>query len=620
MGLMLFSVLHVYCQTPVNAYAKITAIAGTTISLSNVNQTFASFTTGQYVIVMQMQDDVIGANTTNTASFGNLSAIQSAGRYEVAQILSITGAPTPSSVTLTATLANTYNISANTSVQLISYPTLGAPNFTTTAAILAVPWDGNVGGVVAFLVNGTLTLNHNITADGSGFRGGSKNTPNGFSACDATTYAIALGTRYAGKGEGIYLNTNAAFTGARGRMLNAGGGGNDVNAGGGGGGNFSAGGDGGIGWTPSGVGCAPGVGGLGGISLSGQISGGRIFMGGGGGGGHENDGAGSAGGNGGGIILIRANSLVVSGSCTRTISANGISPANASNDGSGGAGGGGSIVLHIGTYTVAGTCPLTISANGGNGGSSITSGAHGGGGGGGQGAVIFSGAQPGTNVTTQTNAGTGGSSCSGCPPASNGGGGVGPDNSGIFTNTNNPLPVELINFTATLNGNQVDVSWQTASEINNDYFIVERASDQQSATELGMVDGNGTSSQLHSYLFTDLSPNPEMNYYRLRQVDFNGALHYSEWVSVEFIPAENYISIFPNPSSGIFGIQFSAYEDQTVLVTVTDVTGRLVNEQHVNIAMKEQLFSTDISAQPGGIYFITITTQQAKSVYRLVKY
>jgi hypothetical protein len=572
---------------------------------------------------MQMQDNIIGGNTGNNASFGNIAAIASAGLYEVALISSITGAPTPTSITLASTLTNTYNISANSSVQIISYPTLGSPNYTTTSNISAVAWNGNVGGVVAFLVNGTLTLNHNITADGAGFRGGSKNTPNGYTACDAVTYRTNIATRYAAKGEGIHLTTNAANFGARGKLANGGGGGNDVNAGGGGGSNYSAGGDGGIGWTPSGVGCSPVAGGLGGVALFSYVSGGRIFMGGGGGGGHENDAVGTAGGNGGGIILIRANSLVISGACAnRTISANGIQPAAALNDGAGGGGGGGSIVLNIGSYTVAGTCPLVVSSNGGNGGSSNASGAgsHGGGGGGGQGVVIYSGAQPSTNVTTTTNVGTGGVSCSGCSPAQNAVSGTGPNNGGIYIGTANPLPVELLLFTARKNGNRVDLDWQTASEINNDYFIVERATDLLAATEIGMVEGNGTSTQFHAYAFIDMTPNPGMNYYRLRQVDFNGAYHYSEWVAVDFQPEANYVSIYPNPSDGTFNVQLSGYKDQSVHISITDVTGRLVDEKQLAISGYEQVIELDATGQLAGIYFITVQSATARTVYRVVKY
>lgn len=620
---LFITVGRVLAQTPVNAYAKITGIAGTTITLSNVNQSFGTFTVGQYVIVMQMQDNIIGANTGNNASFGNISAIASAGLYEVAQIATITGSPTPTSITLGTTLTNTYNISANSAVQLISYPTLGSPNFTTTNDISAVAWDGNVGGVIAFLVNGTLTLNHNITANGAGFRGGSKNTPNGYTACEGTTYRTAIATRYAGKGEGIHLTTNATNLGARGHLANGGGGGNDVNAGGGGGSNYSLGGDGGIGWTPSGVGCSPGVGGLGGVALFSYISGGRVFMGGGGGGGHENDGVGSAGGNGGGIILIRANSLVISGTCAnRSITANGNTPAACLNDGAGGGGGGGSIVLNIGSYSIAGTCPLVIGSNGGSGGNSNwnTTGSHGGGGGGGQGVVIFSGAQPSTNVTTSTNAGTGGISCSNCTASQNGVGGTGPNNSGIYTGTNNPLPVELLVFTAKKNGTQVDLEWQTASELNNDFFIVERATDLFPATEIGMMDGNGTTTQFHVYNFTDMSPNEGMNYYRLRQVDFNGAMHYSEWVAVQFLAAENYVSVFPNPSESTFNVRLSGFRDQLVHVSITDVTGRLVEEKELLVAAAEQVVEMDAAGQPGGIYFISVLSGTTKTVYRVTKY
>ncbi|HTF06458.1 MAG TPA: T9SS C-terminal target domain-containing protein, partial [Bacteroidia bacterium] len=311
-------------QTPVNGYGRVAAIAGSTLTVTNVSETYDTFEDGEFVIVMQMQDDVIGGNTGNSATFGDVSAIQSAGLYEVAIIASHTEVSfLPNTITLASALSNTYHTGVNACVQIISYPTLGSPNYTSPASgISASLWDGNTGGVTAFRVNGILTIGGSINADGAGFRGGSKNVTNGYTGCDGTTYRTTVGTRYAGKGEGIYLNTNAGYAAGRGKMLNGGGGGNDVNAGGAGGGNYSAGGDGGIGWTPAGTGCSPGVGGLGGTFLSAYISGSRLFMGGGGGGGHENDGVGTAGSNGGGLVLIRANSIATSGICAnRTISA-----------------------------------------------------------------------------------------------------------------------------------------------------------------------------------------------------------------------------------------------------------------------------------------------------------
>jgi hypothetical protein len=252
-------------------------------SVTNVNQTSHTFTVGGTVIIMQMQDDVIGTNTTNIAAFGNLGAIANAGVYEIGIISARSpAAGTPTTITFSSPLAGTYNTGTNSSLQLITLRDLGA-NYTTTATISGLVWDGNVGGVIGIQVTNTLTLNNSISANGIGFAGGTKN-PNGYTACESTTYATAIATRYSGKGEGIYKRTNATFAGARGKIINGGGGGNDVNSGGGGGGNFSAGGSGGLGWVPAGTGCSPSVGGLGGISLNGQTSATRIFMGGGGGG------------------------------------------------------------------------------------------------------------------------------------------------------------------------------------------------------------------------------------------------------------------------------------------------------------------------------------------------
>lgn len=98
----------------------------------------------------------------------------------------------------------------------------------------------------------------------------------------------------------------------------------------------------------------------------------------------------------------------------------------------------------------------------------------------------------------------------------------------------NPLPVELISFSGIKDGKTTLLNWETASELNNDYFIVERATDLCPFTEIGRVAGNGNSSQLHSYSFTDRNPREGINYYRLKQTDFNGAFEYSNSIAVSF--------------------------------------------------------------------------------------
>ncbi len=592
-------------QTTVNAYAKITAVSGSSVlTLSNVDQTNHTFTVGGQVIVMQMQDDVIGSNTTNISTFGNLSSIANAGNYEIKTIAAITPTSgTPTSLTLTSVLANTYNTGANSSVQLISFRDLGA-NYTTSANISGNSWNGNVGGVVAFYVTNTLTLNHRILADGIGFRGGLYSNNNGGAICtsNSNTLYIANDNQLGFKGEGIYKNTNNNFNNARGRLLNGGGGGNDHNAGGGGGGNFSAGGQGGNGYND----CTtfPG-GGLGGVSLSAQISASRVFMGGAGGGGQQNNSQNSAGGNGGGIILIKANAIATSSTCGSSIriTASGLNANSAGNDGMGGGGAGGSIVLQVPNFSVTSTCPLLVRSNGGNGGSVSDAQAHGGGGGGGQGVVIYSIPIPTTNITTQVNNGVAGSDNSG--GSTSAGNGAGSSGTGTIASASGPLPVKLMNFDGLSQINNIKLLWQTATEKNNSHFVIEKSNDALDFTVLATVKGAGNSSIIQRYELSDFNPVYGINYYRLKQVDFDGTSTTSPLIAVNYADFSE-IKIYPNPlntSESLF-LEFGKIE-QSVEITLFDLAGKPVHHEVVDVLPNQQIELKSLHLEKG-IYQVKI--------------
>ncbi|WP_201621354.1 hypothetical protein, partial [Imperialibacter sp. 89] len=210
-------------QSVINAYAKVTNVSGANLSLSNVNETYATFEAGEKVLIMQMQDNVIGSNTGNNANFGNISTIGSAGLYEEATIQSVTeSAGTPTSVILTSSLTNSYVVGTNSSIQIISFPEY--VNYTTSANLTALPWNGNVGGVFAIDVNNTLTLANNISVNAQGFTGGLPNPTGDGTGCDAATY-ITNSNSYARKGESIYKVTSTNYRAARGKVANGGGGG-----------------------------------------------------------------------------------------------------------------------------------------------------------------------------------------------------------------------------------------------------------------------------------------------------------------------------------------------------------------------------------------------------------
>ena len=110
-----------------------------------------------------------------------------------------------------------------------------------------------------------------------------------------------------------------------------------------------------------------------------------------------------------------------------------------------------------------------------------------------------------------------------------------------------PLPIELISFDASLAGDIVNLSWVTASELNNDFFTIERASDIERFVEVAVVKGQGTINSKTNYSSVDENPLPGTSYYRLKQTDFDGGFGYSEVRKIENSDFKNRFRIYPNP-------------------------------------------------------------------------
>lgn len=609
--LMMLNKVSAQAQSIINAYAKVTGISGTTLTLSDINETNDTFATGEQIIIMQMQDDVIGSNTANDNNFGTLDNIQSAGLYEVATIANVSS----STITLAASLKHSYHTGNNSSVQIISFPELGGGgDYTTTSDLTALAWNGSVGGVIALRVSGVLTLEHNINVDGMGFRGGAVSNNNGTVACFATTW-ITSNAGYAGKkGEGIYKITDSNFDYGKARVINGGGAGAIHNGGGGGGGNVTSGGEGGEGWHCS----ANPVGGQGGVALGAHITSSRIFMGGGGGGAQQNNSAGSSGANGGGIILIKANEITTTGPCSgRTISANGIDASDSGNDGSGGAGAGGTIIFSVSNFSIDAGCALAVSANGGSGGSAISTDIHGAGGGGGQGRVMFTIAQPG-NTSVSTNNGSSGCNngtdpCNSIPDEQP----SGSDGEGISDEVaSDPLPVSLLYFNGTFaDSGEVVLKWGTGSELNNDFFTIEKSWDGIDWKVIGFKNGHGTTSEEHNYDYTDQSSKAGSVLYRLFQTDFDGTERYLETIKMESGWAENDILLYPNPGKGQFALLLNGNTNGNIFVELYDTMGRKVEVEHVQSGNK---ISFQLDNEPKGVYMLRVYIDGKDKVFKLV--
>jgi hypothetical protein len=143
------------------------------------------------------------------------------------------------------------------------------------------------------------------------------------------------------------------------------------------------------------------------------------------------------------------------------------------------------------------------------------------------------------------------------------------------SNSANPLPVELLRFTAEPQGANALLRWATASEKNNDRFEVEASADGRTFRRIGQVPGHGTTTQAHEYQLVDLAiaryaANPV--YYRLRQVDADGTAGYSP-VRTVAVSGKLELALFPNPTSGAATLSGA---EPGAAVTVFDAVGRLV--------------------------------------------
>jgi hypothetical protein len=189
---------------------------------------------------------------------------------------------------------------------------------------------------------------------------------------------------------------------------------------------------------------------------------------------------------------------------------------------------------------------------------------------------------------------------------------------GTINNITNPLPIELLSFTAKADDDVVLVDWQTATETNNDYFIIERSKDGITSERIGIVQGAGNSNKVLDYEFVDQNPYSGVSYYRLTQVDYDGQSETFDWVAVNReVENEASVNIYPNPlSSGSLNIQFDNYHGQTEIV-IFDLSGRRVYRDMKQIDSASQNFLLALNL-PKGMYSVQIISENKIQIKKLI--
>ena len=181
-----------------------------------------------------------------------------------------------------------------------------------------------------------------------------------------------------------------------------------------------------------------------------------------------------------------------------------------------------------------------------------------------------------------------------------------------------PLPIELIDFSATIVGSNVELSWITATESNNDFFTLEQSTNGINFNVIGTIDGAGTSITSKKYSFSHVNPNEEVLYYRLKQTDLDGRSVYFKMISVSVQENDFSFSIYPNPLlEGPMHLRLNSQIG--VDITIFDENGRRVYFK--NIKTKDEGYLFDISFAEKltpGVYFVSAVSGTTIKTERLV--
>lgn len=185
-----------------------------------------------------------------------------------------------------------------------------------------------------------------------------------------------------------------------------------------------------------------------------------------------------------------------------------------------------------------------------------------------------------------------------------------------------PLPIELLVFTAQLNERrEVDLNWATATEINNDYFTVERSRDLVTYEVVGTQPGAGNSNHPLSYSDVDLKPYAGISYYRLKQTDYDGSYKYFAPVSINLEGNAVFdVTVFPNPSDwdDTYAV-ISGISGETLTWQLETITGQRIWHfvQQTNGSESLQ-WKLPLPTLAGGIYLLNVSSGSNQKTVRLV--
>jgi hypothetical protein len=186
------------------------------------------------------------------------------------------------------------------------------------------------------------------------------------------------------------------------------------------------------------------------------------------------------------------------------------------------------------------------------------------------------------------------------------------------SNPQNPLPVELLTFTASAASNNVDINWSTASETNNHFYTVERSKDLKTFETVARIEGAGNANHTLYYSTKDENPYQGVSYYRLVQNDFDGKQTVYGPLAVNFSGSTD-LNIYPNPFENQLTIGTSEFlNGEEIEIRLFDPIGRVVFQKTVSTSNVNESLN-EIPVGPAGIYTLQINQHDIQISKKIIR-
>ncbi len=184
---------------------------------------------------------------------------------------------------------------------------------------------------------------------------------------------------------------------------------------------------------------------------------------------------------------------------------------------------------------------------------------------------------------------------------------------------NQSLPTELVEFNGKYSNNSIELNWKTLSEINNEKFEIEYSNYGTHFYKIGEVAGNNTTAVEQQYSFTHRTVQEGWNYYRLRQIDFDGTFSLSTTVAIQIDPQGIHVNrFFPNPSvSGNVDLIYSSTNDAELEVNIYDLRGRLVFREKRSVTMGQNFIDFDLKSLGEGSFIVHIISGNKTEAHKI---